>query len=65
MPPWRNWQTRMIQVHVPARAWWFDSTRRHLHKLEFRPAFKGLAAFFQSRRGIPFELLRFAYMTAK
>ena len=29
VPPWRNWQTRMIQVHVPVRAWWFDSTRRH------------------------------------
>src|SRR2546429_568375 len=29
MPKWRNWQTRMVQVHVPARAWGFESLLRH------------------------------------
>src|SRR5882724_10108473 len=25
LPKWRNWQTRMVQVHVPARVWGFES----------------------------------------
>ena len=29
MGPWRNWQTRMLEGHVPARACWFDSSRAH------------------------------------
>jgi hypothetical protein len=29
MPKWRNWQTRMVQVHVPARVWGFESLLRH------------------------------------
>jgi hypothetical protein len=28
-PKWRNWQTRMVQVHVPARVWGFESLLRH------------------------------------
>src|SRR3989441_7878469 len=28
-PKWRNWQTRMIQGHVPARVWGFESPLRH------------------------------------
>src|SRR5436305_14980186 len=28
-PKWRNWQTRMVQVHVPARVWGFKSLLRH------------------------------------
>src|SRR5258708_22190200 len=28
-PSWRNWQTRMVQVHVPARVWGFESLRWH------------------------------------
>src|SRR5213594_13056 len=28
-PKWRNWQTRMIQGHVPARLWGFESPLRH------------------------------------
>src|SRR6266571_3989497 len=28
-PKWRNWQTRMIQGHVPARVWGFKSPLRH------------------------------------
>jgi hypothetical protein len=30
-PKWRNWQTRMVQVHVPATAWGFESLLRHQH----------------------------------
>ena len=26
LPGWRNWQTRMVEGHVPARACWFDSS---------------------------------------
>src|SRR6266700_340918 len=29
LPEWRNWQTRMVQVHVPARVWGFESLLRH------------------------------------
>jgi Protein of unknown function (DUF4242) len=29
LPKWRNWQTRMIQGHVPARVWGFESPLRH------------------------------------
>jgi hypothetical protein len=29
LPLWRNWQTRMVQVHVPVRAWGFNSLQRH------------------------------------
>src|SRR6185312_2294712 len=29
LPKWRNWQTRMVQVHVPARVWGFESLLRH------------------------------------
>ena len=29
MPKWRNWQTRMIQVHVSERMWKFESSLRH------------------------------------
>ena len=29
MPEWRNWQTRMVQVHVLARVWGFESLLRH------------------------------------
>gem|GEM_PF-2444001 len=29
MPEWRNWQTRMVQVHVPARACRFKSCLRY------------------------------------
>ncbi len=29
VPKWRYWQTRMVQVHVPARVWGFESLLRH------------------------------------
>jgi hypothetical protein len=29
LPLWRNWQTRMVQVHVTARSWGFNSLQRH------------------------------------
>ena len=29
LPSWRNWQTRMVQVHVLARVWGFESLRWH------------------------------------
>ena len=32
-PKWRNWQTRMVQVHVPARVWGFESLLRHQEAL--------------------------------
>ena len=32
VPKWRNWQTRVVQVHVLARVWGFESLLRH-HKI--------------------------------
>ena len=29
MREWRNWQTRTVQVRVPARAWGFNSPLAH------------------------------------
>ena len=29
MPKWRNWQTRMIQGHVVATPWKFESSLGH------------------------------------
>jgi hypothetical protein len=29
VPKWRNWQTRVVQVHVLARVWGFESLLRH------------------------------------
>ena len=29
LPRWRNWQTRCVQVAVPARDWEFESPPRH------------------------------------
>lgn len=29
MRPWRNWQTRMVQVHVKAISWRFKSSWPH------------------------------------
>ena len=40
-PKWRNWQTRMVQVHVSARTWGFESLLRH-------QKFRGFADFRQS-----------------
>src|SRR5712692_7162232 len=34
-PSWRHWQTRMVQVHVLARVWGFESLRWHQRNLEF------------------------------
>jgi hypothetical protein len=34
---WRNWQTRMVQVHVLAREWRFKSSHPH-HKFDSFPA---------------------------
>src|SRR5690606_1466674 len=33
-PKWRNWQTRMVQVHVRATGWRFKSSLRHLFALD-------------------------------
>src|ERR1019366_6581749 len=38
-PKWRNWQTRMVQVHVPARVWGFESPLRH-HDLSRGPSLR-------------------------
>ena len=32
VPKWRNWQTRMVQVHVLARVWGFESLLRHQNR---------------------------------
>ena len=29
MRAWRNWQTRMVEGHVPVREWRFESSRPH------------------------------------
>ena len=33
-PLWRNWQTRMVQVHVHASGWGFNSLQRHFQLSE-------------------------------
>ena len=60
LPSWRNWQTRMVQVHVPARVWGFESLRWHqafpsLPRRRFVRGFLGdlwlyLAFLFYSQR---------------
>ena len=35
VPKWRNWQTRMVQVHVLARVWGFESLLRHQKSSDF------------------------------
>jgi hypothetical protein len=44
VPKWRNWQTRMVQVHVLARVWRFKSSLRHHEILgkTHRPGLPGL-----------------------
>ena len=43
LPKWRNWQTRMVQVHVPARVWGFESLlRHHLSSRNIRYATAGI-----------------------
>lgn len=42
MHPWRNWQTRMVQVHIFERKCRFNSCRVHHKKLDFI----GLFSFF-------------------
>jgi hypothetical protein len=34
VPKWRNWQTRVVQVHVLARVWGFESLLRHQQNLQ-------------------------------
>jgi hypothetical protein len=34
VPKWRNWQTRVVQVHVLARVWGFESLLRHQFDLK-------------------------------
>src|SRR5580704_1831319 len=41
LPSWRNWQTRMVQVHVPARVWGFESLRWHHSILNGLPSISG------------------------
>ena len=35
VPKWRNWQTRVVQVHVLARVWGFESLLRHQNPRKF------------------------------
>ena len=37
-PKWRNWQTRVVQVHVLAREWRFESSFRHQNLVPERRA---------------------------
>jgi hypothetical protein len=41
-PLWRNWQTRMVQVHVLAREWGFNSLQRQFFDCGFRISDCGL-----------------------
>jgi hypothetical protein len=43
VPEWRNWQTRMVQVHVLARVWGFESLLRH--QMNFKALSDPLGAF--------------------
>ena len=49
MPKWRNWQTRMVQVHVLARVWGFESLLRHF-KLFSINTLQGCSFFKQIER---------------
>ena len=45
VPKWRNWQTRMVQVHVLARVWGFESLLRHQFILRNEPPSGGSCRF--------------------
>jgi hypothetical protein len=45
VPKWRNWQTRVVQVHVLARVWGFESLLRHQILLIERAASGWLSLF--------------------
>ena len=45
VPKWRNWQTRMVQVHVLARVWGFESPPRH-QRFTIPPAMSNLREGF-------------------
>ena len=59
-PKWRNWQTRVVQVHVLARVWGFESLLRHHFIIVIRawPLFIGkkdvlyLSSFSRSARSV-------------
>src|SRR5580698_1472937 len=45
VPKWRNWQTRVVQVHVLARVWGFESLLRHqLFPLDINQLLSNLVA---------------------
>src|SRR3712207_1431310 len=48
---WRNWQTRMVQVHVLAREWRFKSSHPHQH-------FKGFDEIATPKKWPPFVSFR-------
>ena len=50
---WRNWQTRMVQVHVKAISWGFKSL--HPHQKEQYPF--GCCSFFVFDRGLEGHVL--------
>ena len=60
---WRNWQTRMVQVHVLARAWRFKSSYPHhagakfvllrLIFLKNKPCIRSLAALLSQKGTFP------------
>ncbi len=49
MRMWRNWQTRMVQVHVLAREWRFKSSHPHQATCEGLYANNGGADQYPSR----------------
>src|SRR5579863_2461485 len=62
VPKWRNWQTRVVQVHVLARVWGFESLLRH-HRNHFSPTqsariFPGFLVSARGFRGVKILLLR-------
>src|SRR5262245_41381921 len=57
---WRNWQTRMVQVHVLAREWRFKSSHPHQSLLACRRSLQNTPIDVQSLKWIDFDLLRWS-----
>ena len=52
VPKWRNWQTRMVQVHVLARVWRFKSSLRHQNSEQYEMPRGGLSIGALLRPGL-------------
>src|SRR5208283_3506812 len=58
VPKWRNWQTRVVQVHVLARVWGFESLLRHQISIKSIGRLENLSDVWGFPFAFPSDLLR-------